>query len=313
MEDSGRRTPVDMLRWMGGRLLHRPPPDPPPHALPLSRPDLALPHVQAGEVRLTWVGQSTFLVQVPGLNLLTDPHWSERASPSQWFGPRRLVIPGVAWESLPPIDVVLLSHDHFDHLDEDTVRRLHARFGDPLRWITPLGYRAWFASRGIRNLTELDWWQEAELTGARVTCAPAQHWTRRGLREYNDRLWGSFSIRLPDGRGVYFAGDSGYFTGYAELGARLGPWDALLMPIGAYDPRWFMKPAHMNPEEAVQAYLDLGGRGAFLAMHWGTFRLTDEYPLEPTVRTRTAWEIAGLPAGDLHIPAHGETVTLPPR
>jgi N-acyl-phosphatidylethanolamine-hydrolysing phospholipase D len=314
VEDGGGRTPLDMLRWMGGRLLHRPPPDPPAGSFPLATPRIADPRAAAGEIRLTWIGQSTYLIQAGGLNLLTDPHWSDRASPSQHFGPRRFVPPAVAWEALPPIDAVLLSHDHFDHLDEATVLRLHERFGGELRWITPLGYRAWFAARGIARITELDWWEATELPGgARVTCAPAQHWTRRGLREYNDRLWGSFSLRLADGRGIYFAGDSGYFTGFTELGARLGPWDALLLPIGAYDPRWFMKPAHMNPEEAVQAYHDLGGSGAFLAMHWGTFRLTDEDPLEPPQRTRAAWDAAGAPAAALRIPRHGETVVLPAR
>jgi N-acyl-phosphatidylethanolamine-hydrolysing phospholipase D len=310
MEDSGRRTPMDMVRWMGGRLLHRPPPDPGPEAFPRAAPSIVDPP-PTEQIRITWVGQSTFLVQAGGLNLLTDPHWSDRASPSRWIGPRRLTPPGISWESLPAIDAVLLSHDHYDHLDDPTVRRLHERFGASLVWITPLGYRTWLAERGVHSVTELDWWQETTLTGGvRVTCAPAQHWTRRGLREYNDRLWCSFSVSLPGGGGVYFAGDSGYFPAYAEIGARLGPWDALLMPIGAYDPRWFMKPAHMNPEEAVQAYLDLGGSGAFLAMHWGTFRLTDEDALEPPLRARAAWSAAGLPAAELHVPRHGETVVL---
>lgn len=307
VEDGGRRGSLDMLRWMAQRLRQRRPPDPPASALPLADPRID-DRIPEGEIRVTWVGQSTFLVQAGGLNLLTDPHWSRRASPFRSLGPERLVPPGIRWGALPPIHAVLLSHDHFDHLDEETVRGLDERFGDGLRWITPLGYRAWFAARGIRGITELDWWEETELAGgARVTCAPAQHWTRRGLREYNDRLWGSFSVRLPDGGGVYFAGDSGYFPGYAEIGGRLGPWDALLLPVGAYDPRWFMKAAHMNPEEAVRAYGDLGGRGAFVAMHWGTFRLTDEDPLEPPVRTRAAWAAGGGASEDLHILRHGET------
>lgn len=311
MEDSGQRGPLDMMRWMGGRLLHRPPPDPPASAFPLAEPDIAVPRAASDEIRLTWVGQASFLVQAGGLNLLTDPHWGARASPMSWAGPKRFVPPGIAWDALPAIDAVLLSHDHYDHLDEGTVVRLRNRFGESLRWITPLGYEAWLAARGIRTVSELDWWQETGLEGgATVTCAPAQHWTRRGLREYNDRLWGSFAIRLPDGRRLYFAGDSGYFTGYRELGERLGPFDALMMPVGAYDPRWFMKPAHMNPEEAVQAYQDLGGRGLLVPMHWGTFRLTDEDPLEPPQRVRAAWSAAGHPAGDLRILRHGETLTL---
>jgi N-acyl-phosphatidylethanolamine-hydrolysing phospholipase D len=312
MEDGGRRGTLDMLRWMGGRLIHRPPPDPPPSAFPLATPSIAQDGDPAGEIRLTWVGQSSFLIQAGGLSLLSDPHWGERASPVSWAGPRRLAPPGIAWESLPRIDAVLLSHDHYDHLDEETAIRLRERFGEPLRWITPLGYRAWLEARRIRGGVELDWWEETTLgDGVRVTCAPAQHWTRRGLREYNDRLWGSFAVRLPDGRGIYFAGDSGYFTGYRELGERLGGFDAVLMPIGAYEPRWFMKPAHMNPEEAVQAYADLGGRGVFVPMHWGTFRLTDEDPLEPPERIRAAWSAAGHRREDLRVLRHGETLILP--
>ncbi|HEX8433241.1 MAG TPA: MBL fold metallo-hydrolase, partial [Longimicrobium sp.] len=176
---------------------------------------------------------------------------------------------------------------------------------------TPLGYRGWFARRGVRALTELDWWDEAELGGGvRVTCTPAQHWTRRAITEFNDRLWASYALRMPDGRGIYFGGDSGYFAGYGEIARRTGPFDAVLMPVGAYDPRWFMKPAHMNPEEAVRAYADLGGSGAFIPMHWGTFRLTDEDPLEPPVRTRAAWASAALPTGDLHVLRHGETLIV---
>jgi N-acyl-phosphatidylethanolamine-hydrolysing phospholipase D len=164
MEDGGRRTPLDMARWMGGRLLHRPAPDPGPGAFPLATPRI-VERAATDEIRLTWVGQSTFLIQAGGLNLLTDPHWSDRASPARWIGPRRLAPPGIAWESLPAIDAVLLSHDHYDHLDEPTVRRLRERFGPGLVWITPLGYRDWLARRGVEAVTELDWWQETTLAG----------------------------------------------------------------------------------------------------------------------------------------------------
>lgn len=308
-----KRTQFQLLQWMGERFLRGRPRNPKPGELPMARSEIASPRAAGDEIRITWVGHSTFLIQAGGINILTDPHWSLRASPSQRIGPARLVPPAIAWEALPPIDVVLLSHDHYDHLDEDTVRRLHERFGAALRWVTPLKYAGWFARLGIRGITELDWWDEAELEGGvRVTCAPAQHWTRRTMREFNDRLWASFALRLPDGRAIYFAGDSGYFGGYGEIARRAGPFDVVLMPVGAYDPRWFMKPAHMNPEEAVRAYQDLGGRGAFVAMHWGTFRLTDEDPLEPPLRTRAAWAAAGLAAGDLHIPRHGETIRLTP-
>ncbi|HEX2187910.1 MAG TPA: MBL fold metallo-hydrolase [Longimicrobiaceae bacterium] len=314
MEGADERGAGALLRWQWERLTRRLPPNPAPGSLPLAPGDVAHPRAPADEVRLTWVGHATFLVQMGGLNLLTDPVWSRRASPLRWAGPARFVPPGVAWDRLPPIDAVLLSHDHYDHLDDGTVRGLHRRFGDRLRWLAPLAYREWLGARGIRNVAERDWWESVELEGEegplRATCLPVQHWTRRGLRELNDRLWGSWMLEAG-GRRVYFAGDSGYFGGFREIGERFGPLDAALVPIGAYEPRWFMRPAHMNPEEAVRTYLDLGGSGVFAGMHWGTFRLTDEDPLEPPVRTRAAWADAGLPPERLWIPRHGETRVVP--
>ncbi|HEU4560314.1 MAG TPA: MBL fold metallo-hydrolase [Longimicrobium sp.] len=310
LEIADQRGRGGILRWQLERLTQKRAPNPRPEQVPVVPHSIAYPRAAEDEIRITWIGHASFLVQAAGLNLLTDPHWSRRASPSQRIGPARFQEPGVPWDALPPIDAVLLSHDHYDHLDEGTVKRLHARFGSGLRWITPLAYREWFSGVGVENVTELDWWDEAEVGGIRIACAPAQHWTRRKLREMNDRLWASYALLLPDGRRIYFGGDSGYFRGYEEIGRRLGPFDVCMLPIGAYDPRWFMAPAHMNPEEAVRAYRDLGGRGAFLAMHWGTFRLTDEDPLEPPVRARAAWQSENLPADDFHILRHGETLLV---
>jgi N-acyl-phosphatidylethanolamine-hydrolysing phospholipase D len=304
-----------VLRWQRERRGRELPPDPPPGALPAAEPDIAHPRAAADEIRVTWVGHATFLVQVGGVNLLTDPHWSRRASPVQFLGPTRFTPPGVAWDRLPPIDAVLLSHNHYDHLDEGTVRRIRRRFGDSVRWFTPLAYRAWFRARGVRNLTELDWWEEADLEGPAgpvvVRALPCQHWTSRSLWDRQEQLWASWSVVAPAGRSVYFGGDSGWFPAYPEIGERAGPFDALLMPIGAYDPRWFMRPVHMNPEEAVQAYREMGGRGVMFGMHWGTWRLTDEDPLEPPVRTRAAWAAAGLPEANLAILRHGESRVVP--
>jgi N-acyl-phosphatidylethanolamine-hydrolysing phospholipase D len=244
-------------------------------------------------------------------------------------GPHRFVRAVPDLEALPPIDAVLLSHDHYDHLDRLTVQALRDRFGDQLVWLTPLGYREWFARQGVRQVMERDWWESADLPGGRyqAVSVPARHWTRRRPGGSNSRLWCGWTI-LPtepgtrggegaDGGGrdsspfrVYFAGDSGYCSVFQEIGARLGPFDASLIPIGAYEPRWFMGAAHMNPEEAVQAYRDVGARGAFVGVHWGTWRLTFEDPLEPPIRTRKAWAKAGLEERDLHLPRHGETLTL---
>ena len=185
------------LRWQRERLGADLPPNPPPGALPLVPNHLARPHAAPDEIRLTWVGHATWVLQIGGLNLLTDPHWSERAFPVQWAGPARFQPPGIRWDDLPAIDAVLLSHDHYDHLDRNTVHRLRERFGERLRWLVPLGYRAWFRGEGV-DVAELDWWQTATLDGpagpVRVTCLPSQHWTRRTLWDERERLWSSWAV-----------------------------------------------------------------------------------------------------------------------
>ena len=310
-ESPGERGAGAVLRWQWDRLRKTLPPDPEPWRLPRATPAVVYPRAPAEELRITWIGHASFLVQVGGANLLLDPHFGPRASPFSRFGPKRLVPPGLDVDELPPIDAVLLSHDHYDHLDRGSVRALHTRYGAVVRWIAPLGHAAWLRSAGIPDALDLDWWDEATVeapAGAvRVTCAPAQHWTRRSVGGTNERLWGSFAVRSEAGGSLYFGGDSGYFGGYGEIGRRLGPFDAVLMPVGAYEPRWFMGPAHMNPEEAVRAHGDLGGHGIFVPMHWGTFRLTDEDPLEPPERVRQAWKEAGHDAAGLRVLRHGET------
>jgi len=313
LEVGEERSTGSFVRWMWERTWRKRAPNPSAEQVPVVPHAVAAPRAAPGEIRVTWVGHSTFLLQAGGLNLVTDPQWSRRASPTQLVGPARFQAPGIPFDELPPVDAVLVSHDHCDHLDHGTVGRLRDRFGAKLRWITPLGYRNWFRGLGV-SVTELDWWEETEVGGprgaVRVVCTPAQHWSRRTLRDTNSRLWASFALFLPDGRRVYFGGDSGYFPGYREIGERLGPFDLSLLPVGAYDPRWFMAAAHLNPEEAIRAWRDLGGRGAFVPMHWGTFRLTDEDPLEPPVRLRAAWEAEGLPPSALHVLRHGETLVL---
>ena len=294
-----------MLKWQWQRIRKGVPSLPDIAQLPRATPDIAQPPT-TDEARVTWLGQASFLLQIGGSNLLTDPVLSLRASPFASFGPARLVPPALTVAQLPPLAGVLISHDHYDHLDARSIKALVERFGSALPIYAPLGHAKWFAKLGAKNIVELGWWQSARAGGFELHCLPVQHWSRRTLA-VNTRLWCSWLVRAQ-GVSLYFCGDSGYCPAFREIRERIGSPDIALMPIGAYEPRWFMKRAHMNPEEAVQAFVDLGARD-FVAMHWGTFNLTDEPMLEPPVRTRAAWHALGLPTDRLHIPKHGETLT----
>ena len=301
----------EFLRWRWDRLRAPLPPDPNRTSLRRASPAFAIPRAAPDACSVTWVGHSTLLVQAGGLNILTDPIWSNFAGPAPGLGPRRWVPPGVDLNTLPPLDLILLSHNHYDHLDDRTVRRLIAAHPDA-HWVTPLGLAEFVRKRGGRRISELDWWQEADVAGARVTCTPAQHFSARGLFDRWRTLWASFVVRTG-GRVIYFGGDSGYHPDFAAIGARYGPFDVALLPIGAYEPRWFMRAMHMDPDEAVQAFRDLNAaraperRGVMVGMHWGTFKLTDEALDEPPVRGRAAWERSGAPPEDLWILPHGGT------
>jgi N-acyl-phosphatidylethanolamine-hydrolysing phospholipase D len=252
---------------------------------------------------LTWIGHATLLVQVDGLTILTDPQWSDRAGPTSWIGPRRLSPPGLPFESLPRVDVVVISHDHYDHLDLPTVRRLAATH-DPL-FLVPLGLKAWFQDNGMTHVEELDWWQEHEQRGVRFVCVPAQHFSQRSLWDASRRLWASWVIAGRERR-LYFGGDTGYFDGFKEAGRRLGPFDVAALAIGAYMPAEIMKAVHTTPEEAVQAFVDLDAR-VMLGIHWGTFDLAEEPLDEPPVRMRADFERRGLDPARGFIPKIGET------
>jgi len=302
------RTGLDMLKWMWQRIFTKIPPNPPADAFPRAVPRIAVPRVDREEVRVTWVGHATFLIQTPTANVLTDPIWSARASPVSWAGPLRLTQPGVAFEDLPPIDIVLLSHDHYDHFDAPTIRRIASRF-PAAQWIAPLGHAALLRELGARTLHELDWWSTLDPAGTRITAIPARHWSRRVRSRPGQRLWCGYVIDTPAGR-ILFGGDSGYGPMFRDIAERAGPFAVSILPIGAYEPRWFMEPAHMNPEDAVQAYIDLGATGMFVPMHWGAFRLTDEDPLEPPTRVRRAWQEARLDPDRLRVLAIGETLLI---
>lgn len=229
---------------------------------------------------ITWIGHSTLLVQLDGLNFLTDPTWSEQASPVSWAGPRRLSPPGLAFENLPLIDVVVISHDHYDHLDLATVKRL-AEKHNPL-FLVPLGLKAWFADNGMSRVEELDWWQERNYRGVKFVCLPAQHFSQRTLWDGNTRLWAAWAV-VSQNRRLYFSGDTGYFADFKEIGKQLGPFDMAAIAIGAYLPPVIMKAVHVTPEEAVQAFVDLNAR-RLLGIHWGTFDLAEEPLAEPPGR-----------------------------
>lgn len=250
---------------------------------------------------ITWVGHSTFLVQMGHVTFLTDPTWSRTASPIA-VGPRRYVKPGLRFEDLPRIDFAVVSHNHYDHMDLETLAML-AKKGTPI--FVPRENAVTLREAGIHDVEELDWWEERQVKGVVVHCVPAQHWSRRGLFDENRALWSGWVVVAPD-RKFYFAGDTGLFPGFAEIGARFGGIDLAAVPIGAYEPTEMMRPAHMNPEEAIEAAIALGAQKS-VAMHWGTFDLTDEPVDEPPKRFRAASDRAGRGESRDWILSIGET------
>ena len=297
------------MKWLLVHRTTRPrPKDPDPSVFAVATPAFIAPRAAADRLTVTWIGHSTLLIQLGGINILTDPMWSARASPVRFLGPRRWVAPPVALDALPPIDVIVQSHNHYDHLDDRTVRAL-ARLQPYARWLVPLGLRDFVMARGARAVTECDWWQDATVGSVRFTCTPAQHFSSRGLGDRGDTLWCGWAMAARGAGRVYFAGDTGHHPEFATIGERCGPFDVAFLPIGAYEPRWFMRYVHMNPEEAVAAFRALHAR-TLVPIHWGTFKLTDEAMDEPPVRTRAAWQDAGLAAAGYRQLLHGETFAL---
>jgi len=255
---------------------------------------------------VTFIGHATFLIQTPHGHILTDPMYSQRAGPLNLMGPRRVRQPAVRFEDLPEIATVLLSHNHYDHCDRPTLARLAARF-DPVV-ITPIGNGALVRSAGIRRIEELDWWQPAGAPHPSITLTPARHFSARTPFDRNRALWGGFAIALDRAR-IYFAGDTAYAGFFRDVGRRLGPIDLALLPIGAYEPRWFMHVVHMNPAEAVQAHLDLGA-AASVGMHFGTFQLTAEGIDEPARALDAARRASGVAPSTFRTMGFGESMRL---
>jgi L-ascorbate metabolism protein UlaG (beta-lactamase superfamily) len=257
----------DLLRW---KFTTRPAPS--PRFISDVQPSKPPASVEGDQLRVTLVNHSTLLLQQNGLNILTDPIWSDRAGPFRYIGPRRHRAPGVHFDDLPSIDAVLLSHNHYDHLDLATLRRLAHR--GQSEFIVPLGVASLLRSQNIGPVHELDWGQSHQLRRATIHCAPAQHFSARGIFDRNRTLWCGYVIDAA-GRSIYFAGDTAFGDHFALIRAHFGTPRLALLPIGAYQPRWFMSPVHMDPEEAVRAHHILGAQTS-IAIHHGTFQLTDE-------------------------------------
>ncbi len=278
------------------------------HALPIPQ---AVRDMEAsdGQDSLTWLGHAAFLIRLGATTILTDPFLTGYASPLPPLGPKRFVPSGIPIDKLPPIDLILLSHNHYDHLDVNTLDRIPNK--DSITAIVPLGLAPYFEERGYGAVHEVDWFEAISFGELTVTGLPAHHFSRRGLFDRNATLWAGFAIEGPGGRRLYFGGDTAYGPSFARIRRRYGAVDVALIPIGAYEPRIIMEAGHANPEEAVQIGLDLGAK-TLVGMHWGTIVLTDEPPFEPGTRFRKAANAANFPPGDIWIMKVGETRPLPP-
>lgn len=316
----------DFFRWQWERY-QAGLPKPPETLTKAVAPDLkfvSANHGKTQEPAMTWIGHATMLMQMGGLNILTDPVFSDRASPVSFAGPKRYQSPGIPLKDLPRIDIVLISHNHYDHLDTASVKALNNQAGGPPLFVVPLGIKKWMAAEGILNVQQLDWWDQTIVNlpagQVRVHFTPAQHWSARGLNDRRATLWGGFAVFAPDFHFIY-TGDTGYSKDFLDIRQHFAPqhlpgagggFDMALIPVGAYEPRWFMKEMHVNPEEAVQIHLDLAAKRS-IGVHWGTFDLTDESLDQPPKDLAIARKAKGLAQEAFDVMAIGQTLKLPRR
>lgn len=268
--------------------------------------DVVPKKIQGEPPSVTFIGHATFLIRVGGLNILTDPIYSERASPVGFAGPKRVRKPGVMFEDLPKIDIVLISHNHFDHLDIDTLSRLKKR-DNPII-LAGLGVDLYLQEQGLDRSFSLDWGEKFELSGTEFVFLECRHFSSRGVLDRNKTLWGSYGI-FSAGKSIYFAGDTGYSSHFKEQGELYKEFDLALLPIGAYEPRWFMKNVHLNPDDAVRAHLDLNAKKS-IGIHFGTFQLTAEPVDEPQKALARAKEKYKVPEQDFIAPEFGNTYSF---
>lgn len=297
----------NVLKWQWERLTTNAPPEKEfkPEVL---KTDLAALTSNRDKGTVTWIGHSSFLLQLDGLNILTDPVFSERTSPVSFLGPKRAVKLPFDLEELPSIDVVVISHNHYDHMDLESLKKLAKRPDNKTVFLVPLGNAALLQSEGVKNVQEYDWWDKAQVQGVDFTLTPTQHWSARGIFDQNECLWGGWFVKGTQ-LSVFFAGDTGYSKDFQDIAAKLGPVDWAMIPIGAYEPRWFMKKNHVNPDEAVQIHKDLHAKKS-VAMHWGTFRLSDEPLYAPADDLKKSLEKNKLSPEEFILMKHGETKDL---
>ena len=256
---------------------------------------------------MVWIGHATYLINKDNLTILTDPVFSKRASPVRFAGPKRLIPPAIPIDKLPKIDVITVSHNHYDHLDLRSLKKIYKANPNAI-FLVPKGDKRRLERRGIENVIEFLWWEGIEIKGSKFTFTPVQHWSARGIADRNKSLWGGWFMNLKT-ETIYHAGDTGYSKDFIETKKRLGSPSISLIPVGAYAPRWFMKTNHVNPPEAIQIAIDLESERNF-GMHWGTFQLTDEEILEPPKLLKESLRDQGLPDNFFNILRPGQIVEI---